>query len=236
MLARVSIPFSAYSRIVLTVLSAALALTIGLSLMDASPASANLADVISPSTAGTVQVPAAVNVQAAKAAAATAFSAAQRTAAAHRAHLAHQAKLAAERAAAARKAAEKAAAEAAARAAAAKPAPAVIAVSAAVPASSPSSSPQASTPYPSGVLTAAEVGQLWLGAGGPPSAEAQAVRIAYCESGFNPRAYNTSGATGLWQILGSVVPGDLTNPVVNAANAVAKFRASGNTFAQWVCT
>ncbi len=76
---------------------------------------------------------------------------------------------------------------------------------------------------------------LWLEAGGPAWAESHAVEIASCESGFNPRAYNPSGATGLWQILGSVVPGDLTNPSVNAANAVAKFRASGDTFAQWVC-
>jgi hypothetical protein len=48
-------------------------------------------------------------------------------------------------------------------------------------------------------------------------------------------AYNPSGATGLWQILGSVVPGSLYNAYVNALNAVAKFRASGQTFAQWVC-
>lgn len=87
----------------------------------------------------------------------------------------------------------------------------------------------------SGTLTAAQVGQLWLNAGGPAWAEAHAEEIAFCESGYNPRAYNSSGATGIWQILGSVVPGNLTNPVVNAANAVAKFRASGNTFAQWVC-
>lgn len=90
--------------------------------------------------------------------------------------------------------------------------------------------------YSGGALSASQVGSLWLSAGGPSWAEPKAIEIARCESGFNPRAYNPSGATGLWQILGSVVPGDLTNPSVNAANAVAKFRASGDTFAQWVCT
>ena len=64
---------------------------------------------------------------------------------------------------------------------------------------------------------------------------AQAVEIARCESSFNPRAYNPSGATGVWQILGAVLPGDLTNPSVNAANAVAKFKAAGDSFAPWVC-
>jgi hypothetical protein len=89
----------------------------------------------------------------------------------------------------------------------------------------------------SGVLTAAQVGQLWLGAGGPAYAEAQAVQIADCESGFNPDAYNPSGATGIWQILGQVTDfgGSLTNPEVNAANAVAKFTASGDNFSAWVC-
>jgi hypothetical protein len=76
---------------------------------------------------------------------------------------------------------------------------------------------------------------LWVKAGGPRWAASQAASIAECESGGNPRAYNPSGATGLWQILGQVVPGNLFDPLVNAENAVAKFRASGDSFAQWVC-
>lgn len=76
---------------------------------------------------------------------------------------------------------------------------------------------------------------LWVSAGGPSWAEAHAAEIAECESGGRVNAYNPSGATGLWQILGSVVPGNLDNPYVNALNAVAKFQASGDTFAQWVC-
>lgn len=76
---------------------------------------------------------------------------------------------------------------------------------------------------------------LWASAGGPSWAASQAASIALCESGGNPRAYNPSGASGLWQILGQVVPGDIFDPMVNAENAVAKFRASGDTFAQWAC-
>jgi hypothetical protein len=52
---------------------------------------------------------------------------------------------------------------------------------------------------------------------------------------MNTHAYNPSGATGLFQIKGSVVPGDLYDAHVNALNAVSKFQASGNTWAQWTC-
>lgn len=88
---------------------------------------------------------------------------------------------------------------------------------------------------PGGTLTTAQVERLWTEAGGPVWAESRAAEIAYCESGYRTGAYNPSGATGLWQILGAVVPGNLYDALTNARNAVAKFRASGNTFAQWVC-
>lgn len=91
------------------------------------------------------------------------------------------------------------------------------------------------TVHASGPLTTAQVEALWEQAGGPAWAAPKAAEIAWCESSYNPRAYNPSGATGIWQILGSVVPGDLTSPYVNALNAVAKFRASGDTFSAWVC-
>jgi LysM repeat protein len=86
-----------------------------------------------------------------------------------------------------------------------------------------------------GVLTAAQVGAYWLEAGGPAADEAEAEAVAYCESGYNTAAYNPSGATGLWQILGAVLSGNLDDPLTNARNAVAKFEASGDTWAQWVC-
>jgi hypothetical protein len=87
----------------------------------------------------------------------------------------------------------------------------------------------------SGTYSYAGLERLWVSAGGPSWAAAHAASIAECESGGRVNAYNPSGATGLWQILGSVVPGSLYNAYVNALNAVAKFRASGQTFAQWVC-
>lgn len=93
----------------------------------------------------------------------------------------------------------------------------------------------ASEPVASGVYGYAALESLWASAGGPPWAEGGAAEIALCESGGRPWAHNPSGATGLWQILGAVVPGDLYDPMVNAENAVAKFRDSGDTFAQWVC-
>lgn len=77
--------------------------------------------------------------------------------------------------------------------------------------------------------------QLWVAAGGPAWAQAAAATVAECESGGNPRAYNPSGASGLWQILDLPFPGDAFDPMSNARMAVAKFAASGDTWAQWVC-
>lgn len=88
---------------------------------------------------------------------------------------------------------------------------------------------------PSGQLTAGQVRMVWECAGGPAWAAGAAVGIATCESGMNTRAYNPSGATGLFQILGSVVSGSLWDAHVNALNAVSKFSASGDSWAQWVC-
>jgi LysM domain len=95
------------------------------------------------------------------------------------------------------------------------------------------SSPPAAVSY--GTYSYGALEALWVSAGGPAWAEAHAAEIAECESGGRVNAYNSSGATGLWQILGQVVGGSLWNPYTNALNAVAKFTASGDTFAQWVC-
>jgi len=95
--------------------------------------------------------------------------------------------------------------------------------------------PAAGSGDPSGDLTRSQVGQLWLGAGGPAWAEWDAEQIAWCESGWNTRAYNPSGASGLWQILGQVSPGWIFDARVNAQNAVGKFRGAGDSFAPWVC-
>jgi hypothetical protein len=62
--------------------------------------------------------------------------------------------------------------------------------------------------------------------GGASIADTMGV-IGLVESGGNPRARNPSGAAGLWQILGQLVPGNLFNPGVNALNAIAKYKAQG---------
>lgn len=86
-----------------------------------------------------------------------------------------------------------------------------------------------------GNLSFSGLERLWESAGGPSWAASSAAAVAECESGGRQYAYNPSGASGYWQILGEVVPGNVYDPAVNAANAVSKFRASGDTFAQWVC-
>ena len=40
-----------------------------------------------------------------------------------------------------------------------------------------------------------------------------AAAIALAESGGDPNAHNASGASGLWQILGQVVRGNIFNPM-----------------------
>lgn len=90
-------------------------------------------------------------------------------------------------------------------------------------------------PSSAGRYSFAGLERLWVSAGGPAWAQSSAASVAECESGGNPRAYNPSGASGLWQILGQVTGGYVFDPMVNAENAVAKFEASGDTWAQWVC-
>jgi hypothetical protein len=146
------------------------------------------------------------------------------------------------RAARARARARAAAAAAAAAAAKAAAAAAAKAAATATPVgtTTPSSN---STPPPVGssgggygsVLSYAQIEQVWVQAGGSAAVEATAANIAECESGGNTHAYNPSGASGLFQILGQVVAGNIFDPLVNALNAVAKWRAAGDSFSPWVC-
>jgi Transglycosylase SLT domain len=105
----------------------------------------------------------------------------------------------------------------------------------ATPHTSTPAAPTAAPPPAAGIYSYGALEQLWVSAGGPGWAQAAAASVAECESGGNPHAYNPSGASGLWQILGQVVSGYVFDPMVNALNAVSKFRASGDTWAQWVC-
>ena len=76
----------------------------------------------------------------------------------------------------------------------------------------------------------AQLEDLWIGAGGKSSMAPLMAAIAEAESSGNSEAYNASGATGLWQILGAVNSSDqgsLTNPQVNAKEAVLKYNSQG---------
>jgi len=76
----------------------------------------------------------------------------------------------------------------------------------------------------------AQLEALWINAGGSKALAPLMAAIAEAESGGDPTAYNPSGATGLWQILGAVNPADqasLTSPAVNAKEAVLKYESQG---------
>jgi soluble lytic murein transglycosylase-like protein len=69
------------------------------------------------------------------------------------------------------------------------------------------------------------------------------MRVAYCESRYNPGAYNASGASGLFQFLPSTWAANSvragfggTSPFdpVAAANVAAWMFARGQAY-QWVC-
>jgi Lysozyme like domain len=80
------------------------------------------------------------------------------------------------------------------------------------------------------IYSYAQLEGLWINAGGSSSMAPLMAAIAMAESGGCTVAYNPSGATGLWQILGVIDPADkghLTDPAVNAKEAVAKYKAQG---------
>jgi len=83
-----------------------------------------------------------------------------------------------------------------------------------------------------GLYSLTQLEALWDAAGGNPRAANNMGRIALAESGGNPRAFNASGASGLWQILGQVVAGNIFDPFINAENAVSKYNSSG--YLPWV--
>jgi TP901 family phage tail tape measure protein len=89
-------------------------------------------------------------------------------------------------------------------------------------------------PLREGTLGKSSLIRAWEAAGGPGGATANtAAAIALAESNGDPNAENPSGATGAWQILGQVVPGNLRDLGVNARNAVKKWRDAGG-FSPWV--
>jgi resuscitation-promoting factor RpfB len=97
------------------------------------------------------------------------------------------------------------------------------------------------TRIPSG---AAEIEAIIRDAAAAQGADAgQLMRVAYCESRYNPGAYNASGASGLFQFLPSTWAANSvragfggTSPFdpVAAANVAAWMFARGQSY-QWVC-
>lgn len=87
--------------------------------------------------------------------------------------------------------------------------------------------------------TYAQLEQLWINNGGPKAAAPIAAAVAMAESEGNAAATNptdnngTQTSWGLWQISngthGQPVP-NILDPNVNAAQAVAKYKAEGNSF------
>jgi hypothetical protein len=76
-------------------------------------------------------------------------------------------------------------------------------------------------------FTYAELEGLWIKAGGPKSLAPTMAAIAEAESGGCSAAFNPSGASGLWQILGNPFPGNAFDPGTNAKMAVAKYKSQG---------
>ncbi|MBJ7614335.1 MAG: transglycosylase SLT domain-containing protein [Candidatus Dormibacteraeota bacterium] len=73
-----------------------------------------------------------------------------------------------------------------------------------------------------------------------PGAQQWALRVAKCESGYNPNAVNrSSGASGLFQFLPSTWASlpqhnqSVFNPVANAQAAAVLYQRSGPN--QWSC-
>ncbi len=70
----------------------------------------------------------------------------------------------------------------------------------------------------------------------------QALRVAYCESGYNPFAYNrSSGASGVFQIIPGTWRGTSrawSSPFSTWANVAAAheiFVRDGNSWREWTC-
>lgn len=88
------------------------------------------------------------------------------------------------------------------------------------------------------LLTALEVADYWIGAGGPRSRAVEWVAIALGESGLNTDATSPAGAAGLWQIMPFNAPpygyaaGQLYDPHVNAVITVA-MSGGGVNCAAW---
>lgn len=90
-------------------------------------------------------------------------------------------------------------------------------------------------------LTFAQLEGLWIQAGGDAASAPIAAAVALAESSGNPQATNPTDnhgrqtSWGLWQISNgthSEPVANILDPLVNAQQAVGKYKAAGNTFAR----
>jgi hypothetical protein len=105
--------------------------------------------------------------------------------------------------------------------------------------SSPAPSPAPPTPVSAGILTATQVGQLWVDEDGPASQETVAACVVNNESGGNSGAThgdaNGTVDTGLYQINSVNAPsGEMMSPEANTAEAVRLFESEGGWLPDWV--
>lgn len=88
------------------------------------------------------------------------------------------------------------------------------------------------------LLTAVQVADYWIGAGGPKARAVEWVAIAMGESGLRSDVVSPVGAIGLWQIMpfnaapNGVSVGALYDPAVNARVAV-QMSGGGTNCAAW---
>lgn len=88
------------------------------------------------------------------------------------------------------------------------------------------------------VLSAVQVADYWVGAGGPRQRAVEWVAIAIGESGFDDSVVSSAGAIGLWQIMPFNAPAfgftsdQLFDPAVNARVAVL-MSGGGTNCAAW---
>jgi hypothetical protein len=80
------------------------------------------------------------------------------------------------------------------------------------------------------ILSAAQIGQLWVSEGGSAGTEATAVCIAEHESDGNTHAFSPTNDWGVWQINGGGTA--MWNPQANAQRAIA-MSSDGTNWAAW---
>jgi Transglycosylase SLT domain len=88
------------------------------------------------------------------------------------------------------------------------------------------------------ILSAREVADLWILAGGPPARAVEWVAIALGESSYNTTVVSSAGAIGLWQLMPGTAQGVGFSPAqmydgLNNARAAVAVSGGGTNCAAW---